>query len=99
MLNLGEKLKLCRMIAGLTQRALAEKLSVSANYISLLEKGSREPSLSFLKRFATETEIPLYFLFWEGLPGPGSNQPSVDVHVKLQKLLESYALLIGAKKT
>lgn len=100
MLTLGDRLRLCRLISGLTQKDLALELSVSSNYISLLEKGAREPSYSFLKRFSEVTEIPLAFLFWDGLPSPdGKNSPQLkDLHSRLQELLESYALIIGAKR-
>ena len=47
--TLGNAIKLIRTARGLTQRALAEQLDVTANYLSLIESDKREPSLSFLK--------------------------------------------------
>ena len=39
-----------RMMRGLTQRELAERLGTHQSSISRLESGEREPSLSFLRR-------------------------------------------------
>lgn len=65
--TLGNAIKLIRTARALTQRALAKKLDVTANYLSLIESDKREPSLSFLKRLATELAVPvaMFFVFQE----------------------------------
>jgi transcriptional regulator with XRE-family HTH domain len=61
--TLGNAIKLIRTARGLTQRALAKKLDVTANYLSLIESDKREPSLSFLKRLAAELVVPVAMFF------------------------------------
>jgi transcriptional regulator with XRE-family HTH domain len=61
--TLGNALKLIRTARGLTQRALAKQLDVTANYLSLIESDKREPSLSFLKRLAAELGVPVAMFF------------------------------------
>jgi transcriptional regulator with XRE-family HTH domain len=61
--TLGNAIKLIRTARGLTQRALAKKLDVTANYLSLIESDKREPSLSFLKRLASELGVPVAMFF------------------------------------
>ena len=63
-MTIGQTLKLIRTAANLKQSKLAELLGVTPNYISLIENDRREPSLSFLKKFADCVDAPLgYFLF------------------------------------
>jgi transcriptional regulator with XRE-family HTH domain len=48
----GMRLKELREQKGLTQEALAEKIGVSRGYLSRLEMGRHDPSLSLLRRLA-----------------------------------------------
>jgi len=47
---LGEELRKARLSAGLTQEELAFKADVSRNYISLLERGEKSPTVQLLLR-------------------------------------------------
>jgi transcriptional regulator with XRE-family HTH domain len=49
-MSLGEELHKARMVAGLTQEELAFKADVSRNYISLLERGEKSPTVKLLLR-------------------------------------------------
>lgn len=60
---MGEAIRLLRTSAGLRQAELADRLSVSANYISLVENGKRDPSMSFLRSVTLEFGVPLGLLF------------------------------------
>lgn len=61
--KLGKRLKLIRIAAGVKQNVLASKLNIPAPLLSMYEKGSREPSLSFLESFATFFRLPLSQIF------------------------------------
>ena len=52
MTKLGESLKARRTALGLTQRSLAEKLSVEASHVAFIESGRRKPSLKLVARIA-----------------------------------------------
>jgi transcriptional regulator with XRE-family HTH domain len=41
--GLGERVRTCRHERGLTQEALAESLDLSVAYVSLIERGGRNP--------------------------------------------------------
>ena len=65
-MTLGSAIKLIRTAKGVKQRALATGLNVSANYLSLLESGKREPSIAFLRGLAKELGVPIgMFFLWE----------------------------------
>jgi transcriptional regulator with XRE-family HTH domain len=77
--TLGNALKLIRTARGLTQRALAKQLDVSANYLSLIESNKREPSLSFLNRLAAQLGVPIAMLFvFQGQLLPGVQTSDLD---------------------
>lgn len=84
-MTLGNAIKLIRTARGITQRDLASKLEISANYLSLIESDKREPSLAFLNRLAAEFRVPIAMLFmFQGEPIPGVESSDVD---KLKELL------------
>jgi transcriptional regulator with XRE-family HTH domain len=65
-MTLGSAIKLIRTARGVKQRALATELNVSANYLSLLEGGKREPSISLLRALARELDVPIgMFFLWQ----------------------------------
>jgi transcriptional regulator with XRE-family HTH domain len=64
-MQLGQAIKVVRTANGLRQREIARRLSVSPNYISLIEGGKREPSISFLNRLASVLGVPVgVFFLW-----------------------------------
>jgi transcriptional regulator with XRE-family HTH domain len=63
MMKVGEAIRLLRTSAGLRQAELADRIGVSANYISLVENGKRDPSMSFLRSVTQEFGMPLGLLF------------------------------------
>ena len=75
---LGERIKELRKKNGLTQAKLALMINVEQSYLSKLELGSRNPSLSLLEKIADAYGITLSELF-DGLQKddskPGSKGP------------------------
>lgn len=65
-MNIGKAIKLCRNQKNLTQSALAKKAELSVPYISQLEQGKRDPTLSAIERIAKGLEVPLNILFFLG---------------------------------
>ncbi len=57
------KIRTMRKRKGWTQAQLAEKSGVSANYIALLERGDRTPSLKLLSRIADALEVKVSSIF------------------------------------
>jgi transcriptional regulator with XRE-family HTH domain len=53
----GEKLRAARVLKGLSQEALALSLEFDRTYISMLERGKRNPSLFTIHRIADFLEI------------------------------------------
>ena len=59
----GGRLRALRLQAGLTQEQLAESADVSVNFVSLVERGVKSPTLATMERLAAALKVPLADLF------------------------------------
>ncbi len=57
-MNISKALKLCRTQKGLTQTRLADLAGISVSYLSLLEKGKRDPNLSTIEDLCLALKVP-----------------------------------------
>ena len=70
-MTLGNAIKLIRTAKGVKQLTLAKQLDVSPNYVSLVEKDRREPSVGFLRKVAKELGVPVgLFFLWQDTDDP-----------------------------
>jgi transcriptional regulator with XRE-family HTH domain len=67
--TLGRTIKVLRAASGISQKDLAERAGIKPNYLSLVESGKREPSLSVLRTISQVLRVPMSFLFWETTNG------------------------------
>ncbi|MDX6646731.1 MAG: hypothetical protein QOK40_2458 [Miltoncostaeaceae bacterium] len=73
---LGAFIRAQRLTAGLSLRDLSERTGVSNAYLSQLERGLHEPSISVLRAIADALEVPLESLLaragvFDRAPGEG----------------------------
>ena len=61
-MNLGKAVKLCRVKRGLTQSELAQQANISVSYLSLLERGKRDPNISTVEDIASALKVPMSIL-------------------------------------
>ncbi|GGG99456.1 helix-turn-helix domain-containing protein [Silvibacterium dinghuense] len=59
----GARLREIRHAQGLTQEELAEKASISLNFLNLIERGQRGPSFDSIERLARALKRPVAELF------------------------------------
>lgn len=82
-MNLGRSIKLCRTNRGLSQDDLARKVGLSASYISLIEKGDRDPAMSTAEKISNALGVPMSLLtFLAAEPGELKGVPE-EVRDKL----------------
>ena len=93
--KIGNTLKVIRVAAGINQAAMAKKLEITQNYLSLVENNHKEPSLSFLKKFAASFDIPLGYFLWLALDKQEKNEEK-ELREKMDSLLEQ--ILVGRRK-
>lgn len=61
-MNLGRAIRLCRTQRGLSQTELANNAGISVSYLSLLERGKRDPTLTTVGEIANALDIPVSIL-------------------------------------
>lgn len=92
-MKIGKTLKLIRILKGLKQKELADKLGISPNYLSSVENDKREPSLSFIKLASKELDVPLSFLFLDNIDEASMPEEQRTVYQKLKSLLIEFQSL------
>jgi len=60
----GTRLKYYRLLNGMTQEDLSEKLNVAAHYVSDIERGKRNITLKTLYKIAETLNVEPYKLFY-----------------------------------
>lgn len=93
-MNYGRAIRIARTAYGLTQGELADRLSVGASHLSLIESGKRQPSLRVLKEISAGLEVPLHLLTLlasdpSEFEDPKNADQVVDVAKRLLRLLAS----------
>ena len=84
-MTLGNAIKVVRTATGMKQREVAAKIGVTANYLSLVESGKREPSISVLNRLAKMLGIPVgIFFLWQEMGENATDPARID---KIRELL------------
>lgn len=61
-MNFGSKIQMLRKNHGISQESLAEILKINRNYLSRIETGKSEPSLSVLKDIAQYFKVDIIAL-------------------------------------
>ena len=92
--NIGKKIKLARTKAEYTQEELAEKLSLSARYVSQLERGIAFGSATTITNICKALNITSDFLFNDLIQ---NDSPTVNDLVD-QTFLENYLKLDNYNK-
>lgn len=65
-MDIGKIVKKRRNHLGLSQDELANRANISKSFLSLIESGKREPSLTALSAIAGALEVPLNILIFLG---------------------------------
>lgn len=86
-MELGAKIQKLRKGKKLSQGILAEKVGISANHLSRLERGVFQPSVDVVKRLAHELEVSVDSLL------SGEDETSPDVSIKNKELSERIRLI------
>lgn len=101
--TIGRTIRVLRAASGISQKDLAERAGIKPNYLSLVESGKREPSVSVLRTISQELHVPMSFLFWESTNGSNHDDGKQDQIVdKIKQLLlevESLRLADLGKKS
>ncbi len=101
---LGDRIKEKRKIKKLTQEKLAQRLTISASYLSQIEKGTRNPTYALLQEIGAVLDTPVEYLVggkMSGVEDPSSRMIASAIRFLNDKqrgqLLEYLYFLAGSK--
>lgn len=66
-MNIGKAIRTLRKNEMINQEKFATSLGITQSYLSLIEKGHKNPSLEVLQKIAETLKTPLPVLFWFGI--------------------------------
>jgi transcriptional regulator with XRE-family HTH domain len=66
-MNLGSTIKHFREQRGMSQKALAQAMEISAPYLSLLESNQRTPALGMIEAIAQALKVPVPILMFHAM--------------------------------
>ena len=83
-MNIGNAIKDLRQQKGLKQTDFAVKCGLSQSYLSSIEKGRKEPTLSILKQIADALSIPMPVLVFFSLDQEDISESKRDAFQMLE---------------
>jgi len=109
--TLGKTIRILRQARGLTVGEAARQCKISVSFLSLVESGKRQPSISVLRRMADTLGIPSEALLLSAMGGGGTLVTNdsetnsitaavhqlVEIEEKLRRLLRDKGDRSGAK--
>lgn len=82
--KLGRQINQIRKIKGITQETLAERSDLTVSYISKIETGTKNPTITVIKRIAQAMGVDIYQLFISLDPELMSNRTILE---KIEELI------------
>jgi len=95
---LNDALRLIRVFHDVSQKDMAARLQIAPSYLSEIEKGKKEPTLSILKKYSEEFAIPMssILFFSEHMAdGVAAGRLRTAISGKVLKLLDFIAARSG----
>lgn len=83
-MNIGNAIKVLRQQKGFKQTDFAVECGLSQSYLSSIEKGRKEPTLSILKQIASALSIPMPVLVFFSLDKEDIDESKQDAFKMLE---------------
>ena len=90
-IKVGDTIRILRQAKGLKVKTLAEAAKVSVPFVTLIEKGDREPSLAVLRRLAGALDVPFEAFVLISQPSNGTFETSDQAATKLMSSIRRVA--------
>ncbi len=86
-IHFGKRVREYRLSHDMTQEELSEKIDISSNYMSHIERGKTMPSMEIVLRIAEELNVSLDLLFQDCL-SISVDVSDKEIEVLIQKMNE-----------
>ena len=87
-MDIGKAIKLCRIRKSMSQTEIARLANISISYLSLLERGKRDPNLTTVEKISAALNVPVSILMFLAADSDEMSQIDPQLAEKL-----SYAAL------
>jgi transcriptional regulator with XRE-family HTH domain len=88
-MDIGNAIRDLRQDKGLNQMDFALKCGLSQSYLSLIEKGKKEPTLSLLKKISSTLSIPMPVLVFLSLDKDDVSESKRDAYKMFEPTIKS----------
>jgi transcriptional regulator with XRE-family HTH domain len=85
-MNIGKAIKLCRTQRGLTQSEVSDAADISVSYLSLVERGKRDPNWSTVQSVAAALDIPVSMLVFLATDNKEISKINPDLVARLSEM-------------
>jgi transcriptional regulator with XRE-family HTH domain len=86
-MNIGKAIRILRLANGMKLGELANRSDITAGFLSQIESGDKEPSLTVVRALAKELKIPMDLLIEVSKPGEGTLTSTDEKSSRLGALL------------
>ena len=89
-MHIGQTIRKLRKekLKELNQGEFAVKAGITQSYLSLLERGHKEPSPTTLKKIAEVLDIPLAVIFWYGLEEKDIQPEKLELFKQVKPIID-----------
>ena len=94
-LTMGDRIKDIRKKQGLTQEQLAEKLDISIEYVSQIERGMKMPSMQIFIKLVEALDVSADYLLRD-IVSTGNIYGDKQIASKLERLTPKQRVALGA---
>lgn len=84
-MKVGKGIRLLRTAKGLTQKQLAQEAGCSSNYLSLVERGDRNPSIGMVERLSAKLGVPADAVFALSVSPSAAHTPEDQMMIQRLK--------------
>ena len=92
---IGERIKLARVKAGLTQKQLADRIGASASWVYLVEDGQQNAQIHSLRRAAEALGMSLHALLPDDPAAADGYGPSKEADEAFNTVIEDLTRSVG----
>ena len=87
-MDIGNAIKQIRVLKGLRQKELADRIGMSQPHFSQVENNRKKPSLDMLENIAKQLNTPLAVLFWFTISEEDMDWDKVEAYKILKPVID-----------
>jgi transcriptional regulator with XRE-family HTH domain len=87
-MNIAHALKMIRKRRDIKQKDACKEIGISQSYLSLIEKGQRQPSLDVLQGIAGYYNMPLPIILWHTITEEDVSPEKIEIYKRIKPTID-----------